>query len=44
MIRISQWREYHCGTITSIRRKKEIEKGGATRDTFRDLGRKVNPL
>ena len=26
MIRISEWRESHCGTNTSVRRKKEIQK------------------
>ena len=44
MIRISQWRESHCKTNTSIRRKKEIQKSRTVRITVRDLSRKVNHL
>ena len=44
MIRISQWRESHCRTNTSIRRKKEIQKSRTIRITVRDQSRKVNHL
>ena len=44
MIRISQWRESHCRTNTSIRRKKEIQKSRTVRITVWDLSRKVNHL
>ena len=44
MIRISQLRESHCRTNTSVRRKKEIQKGRTMRITLRDLSRKVNHL
>ena len=44
MIRISQWRESHCKTNTSIRRKKEIQKSRTVRIKVRDLSRKVNHL
>ena len=42
MIRISQWRESHCRTNTSVRRKKEIQKSRTVRVTVRDSSRKVN--
>ena len=44
MIRISQWRESHCRTNTSIRRKKEIQKSRTVRITVWDLIRKVSHL
>ena len=44
MIRIPQWRESHCRTNASIRRKKEIQKGWIVRVTVRDPSRKVNYL
>ena len=44
MIRISQWRESHCRTDTSIRKKKEIQKGRAERITAWDPSWKVNHL
>ena len=44
MIRIYQWRESHCRTNTSIRRKKEIQKSRTMRITVWDLSRKVNHL
>ena len=44
MIRISQWREGHCRTKTSIRRKKEIQKSRTARVTVKDSSRKVNYL
>ena len=44
MIRISQWRESHCRTNTSIRRKKQIQKSRTMRITVWDLSRKVNHL
>ena len=42
MIRISQWRESHCRTNTSLRRKKEIQKSRTF--TVRDPSRKVSHL
>ena len=44
MIRISQWRESHCRTNTSVRRKKEIQKSRTVRVTVRDVRRKVNHM
>ena len=44
MIRISQWRESHCRTNTSVRRKKEIQKSRTMRITVWDPRRKVNYL
>ena len=44
MIRISQWRESHCRTNTSIRRKKSIQKNWNVRITVWDPIRKVNHL
>ena len=44
MIRISQWRESHCRTNTSVRRKKEIQNCRTVRVTGRDPTRKVNYL
>ena len=44
MTRITQWRERHCGTNTSIRRKKEIQKIRTVRVTGWDPSRKVNHL
>ena len=44
MIRISQWRESHCRTNTSVRRKKKIQKSKTVRVTVRDPNRKVNHL
>ena len=44
MIRISQWREGHCRTNTSVRRKKEIQKSRTMRITVWDLSRKVKHL
>ena len=41
-IRISQWRESHCRTITSVRRKKKVQKSSTTRITVWDQRRKVN--
>ena len=41
MIRISQWRENHCSTSTSVRRNKLIQKSRIVRVTVRDLSRKV---
>ena len=43
-IRISQCRESHCRTNTSVRRKKEIHKCRTVRVTGRDPIRKVNYL
>ena len=37
MIRISQWRENHCRTNTSVRRKKEIQKSRTVRVKIRKL-------
>ena len=39
MIKISQWRESHCETNTSIRRKKEIQIRGHSKGTFVEEGR-----
>ena len=44
MIRISKWREKHCRTATSVRKKKEIQKSRTLRVTVRDPSRKVNYL
>ena len=44
MIRICQWRESHCRTNTSNRRKKEIQKRGTMRITVWNPNRKVNHL
>ena len=44
MIRISQWRENHCRTNTSVRRNKSIQNGKTVRVTARDPLRKVNHL
>ena len=44
MIGISQWRESHCRTNTSVRRKKEIQKSRTVRITVRDASRKVSHL
>ena len=44
MIRISQWRESHCLTNTSIRRKKEIQKSRTMTITVWGLSRKVNQV
>ena len=44
MIRISQWREGHCRTNTSVRRKKEIQKSRTVRIIVWDPSRKVNHL
>ena len=44
MIRISKWREKHCRTDTSVRKKKEIQKSRTLRVTVRDSSRKVNYL
>ena len=43
-IRISQCRESHGRTNTSVRRKKEIQKSRTVRVTVRDPSRKVNYL
>ena len=44
MIRISHWRENHCRTTTSIKRKKEIQKSRTMIIAVCDLSRKVNHL
>ena len=44
MIKISQWRESHCRTNTSVKRKKYIQKSMTVRVTVRDSSRKVNYL
>ena len=44
MTRISQWRESHCRTNSSVRRKKEIQKSRTVKVTVRDPSRKVNHL
>ena len=44
MIRISQWREGHYRTNTSVRRKKEIQKSRTVRIIVWDPSRKVNHL
>ena len=44
MIRISQWKESHCKTNTSIRWKKLIQKSMTERARVRDPSRKVNHL
>ena len=44
MIRISQWKESHCRTNTSIRREKKIQKSRTVRVTVWDPSRKVNHL
>ena len=43
-IRISQWKESHCRTNTSVRRKKEIQKSRTMRITVWDPSRKFNHL
>ena len=43
-IRISQWRESHCRTNTSIRRKKQIQKSRTMRIAAWDPSRKFNHL
>ena len=42
--RISQWRESHCRTNTSVRRNKDIQKSRTVRVTVRDPSRKVKYL
>ena len=42
MVRISQWRESHCRTNTSVRRNKSRRAG--LRVAIRDASRKVNHL
>ena len=44
LIRISKWRESHCSTNTSIKRKKQIQKGRTVRITVWYLSRKVKHL
>ena len=44
MIRITQWRESHCRTNTSISRKKQIQKSKTVRATVWDPSRKLNHL
>ena len=44
MIKISQWRESHCRTNTSLRRNKYIQKSRTVRITIWDVSRKVNHL
>ena len=44
MIRISQWRESHCRTNTSVRRKKYIQKSRTMRITVWYPSRKVHHL
>ena len=44
MIRISQCRESHCRTNSSVTRKKEIQKSRIIRITLWNPSRKVNPL
>ena len=48
MIKITQWKESHCKTNTSVRRKREIQQARTMRVTVRDqshsLSRKVNHL
>ena len=44
MIRVFQWRESHCRTNTSARRKKEIQKSRTVRITVWDPSGKVNYL
>ena len=44
MIRISQWRESHYRTNTTIIRKKEIQNSRTVRITVWDPSRKVNHL
>ena len=48
MIKITQWKEIHCKTNTSVKRKKEIQQTRTMRVTVRDhsysLSRKVNHL
>ena len=44
MTRISQWRESHCRTNTSVRRKKYIQNTRTVRIIVRDPSRKVNHL
>ena len=38
-----QWRESHCKTNTSVRRKKYIQKSRTVKVTLRDPSTKVNP-
>ena len=42
MTRMPQWRESHCRTITSIRRKKKIQKDRTVRVTVTNPSRNVN--
>ena len=44
MIRISEWRESHRRTNTSVRRNKQIQKSSTIRITVWDPSRKVNHL
>ena len=44
MIRISKWRESHCRTNASVRRKKQIQKSKTVTVTVRDPSRKVKYL
>ena len=44
MVRICQWRENHCRTNISIRRKKKIQKSRMVSATVRDPSRKVSHL
>ena len=44
MIRIFQWKESHCRTNSSVRIKKEIQKGTTMRITVWNPSRKVNHL
>ena len=44
IIRISQWRESHCWTNTSIRINKLIKKSRIVRVTVKDSSRTVNHL
>ena len=44
MIRIFLWRESHCITNTSIRRKTQVQKSRTMRITVWNLHRKVNHL
>ena len=44
MIRISQWKENHCRTNASVRRKKWIQKSRTMGHIVRDPSKKVNHL
>ena len=44
MIRISQWKESHCRTNTTIKRKKYIQKSRTVTVTVREASRQVNQL